>query len=130
MASSNVPRKEKSDLPVGETEIGLFSMVRLGVFNMGVAIMSLLTLGVLNRVMIDELRVPALVTAGAISVYQFMSPARVWFGQLSDVKPLLGHHRSGYIWLGVAGMGVSAFLAVQVMWQLGEQTAIAGWGPS
>ncbi|MGB3672297.1 MAG: BCD family MFS transporter [Phormidesmis sp.] len=130
MASSNVPRKEKSDLPLGGTEIGLFSMVRLGVFNMGVAIMSLLTLGVLNRVMIDELRVPALVTAGAISVYQFMSPARVWFGQLSDVKPLLGHHRSGYIWLGVAGMGVSAFLAVQVMWQLGEQTAIAGWGPS
>ncbi len=130
MASGDVPSKEKSNLPTGRSDIGLFSMVRLGVFNMGVATMSLLTLGVLNRVMIDELKIPALVTAGTISVYQFMSPARVWFGQLSDVKPLFGHYRSGYIWLGVAGMGISAFLAVQVMWQLGEQTAIAGWGPS
>ena len=49
-------------------KIGLFTMLRLGVFNMGLGIMSLLTLGVLNRVMIDELKVPALVAAGAIAV--------------------------------------------------------------
>lgn len=126
MASSEVARPQVQVQP----KIGLFSMVRLGIFNMGVAIMSLLTLGVLNRVMIDELRVPALVTAGAISVYQFMSPARVWFGQMSDVKPILGHYRSGYIWLGTGGMGVSAFVAVQVMWRLGEHIAEFGWGPS
>ena len=90
--------------------------------------MSLLTLGVLNRVMIDELRVPALVAAGAIAVHQFMAPARVWFGQMSDAKPLLGHHRSGYIWLGIAGMWATAFGAVQVMWRLGEQIDRAGWG--
>ena len=110
-------------------QIGLFTMVRLGVFNMGLGIMSLLTLGVLNRVMIDELKVPALVAAGAIAVHQFMAPARVWFGQLSDSKPLLGHHRSGYIWLGIVSMWATAFVAVQVMWQLGEQIASSGWGP-
>jgi MFS transporter, BCD family, chlorophyll transporter len=109
-------------------QIGLLSMLRLGVFNMGLGIMSLLTLGVLNRVMIDELRVPALVAAGAIAVHQFMSPARIWFGQMSDAKPLLGHHRSGYIWLGIVSMWASAFVAVQVMWQLGEQIAQFGWG--
>ena len=130
MTSSEAHNLEPTNLALNRPQIGLFSMVRLGVFNMGVAIMSLLTLGVLNRVMIDELRVPALITAGAISVYQFMSPARVWFGQMSDVKPLFGHYRSGYIWLGVAGMGTTAFLAVQVMWQLGEQVARDGWGPS
>lgn len=130
MASSDVPKIVNSEASLEQPKIGLFSMLRLGMFNMGVAIMSLLTLGVLNRVMIDELKIPALITAGAISVYQFMSPARVWFGQMSDVKPVFGHYRSGYIWLGVAGMGVSAFLAVQVMWRLGEQTAIDGWGPS
>ncbi|MEO0769960.1 MAG: BCD family MFS transporter [Cyanobacteria bacterium J06649_4] len=105
-------------------------MLRLGTFNMGLSIMSLLLLGVLNRVMIADLKVPALVAAGAIAVYQFMAPARVWFGQRSDTTPLFGHYRSGYIWLGIVGMAVCGFLVVQVMWQLGEHIATFGWGPS
>jgi BCD family chlorophyll transporter-like MFS transporter len=124
MAISDTPITTASEVP----QIGLFSMLRLGVFNMGLGIMSLLTLGVLNRVMIDELRVPALVAAGAIAMHQFMAPARIWFGQMSDSKPLLGHHRSGYIWLGIASMWLMSFVAVQVMWQLGEQIARDGWG--
>jgi MFS transporter, BCD family, chlorophyll transporter len=108
--------------------IGLLAMVRLGIFNMGLGIMSLLTLGVLNRVMIDELRVPALVATGAIAVHQFMAPARIWLGQRSDAKPIFGHHRSGYIWLGIVGMWATAFVAVQIIWQLGGQIARSGWG--
>lgn len=109
-------------------KLGVLTMLRLGVFNMGLGIMSLLTLGVLNRVMIDELQVPALIAAGAIAVHQFMAPARVWFGQLSDAKPLLGYHRSGYIWLGIVSMAVTAFLAVQVVWRLNASMAESGWG--
>ncbi|WP_347280065.1 MULTISPECIES: BCD family MFS transporter [unclassified Leptolyngbya] len=108
--------------------IGLLTMLRLGIFNMGLGIMSLLTLGVLNRVMIDELQVPALIAAGAIAVHQFMAPARVWFGQLSDSKPLLGYHRSGYIWLGILSMAITSFIAVQVVWQLNASMANLGWG--
>jgi len=108
--------------------IGILTMMRLGVFNMGLGIMSVLTLGVLNRVMIDELQVPALVAAGTIAVHQFMAPARVWFGQLSDSKPLFGYHRSGYIWLGIVSVAISAFLAVQVVWQLSNSMATQGWG--
>lgn len=127
MASSNIPAISKtSDIP----QIGLLTMFRLGVFNMGLGIMSLLTLGVLNRIMIAELKVPALVAAGAISVHQFMAPARVWFGQMSDAKPLLGHHRSGYIWLGILGMWASAFIAVQIIWRIGESIEQSGWGVS
>lgn len=131
MASGDIPTvSEQVDGVRSRPQIGLFSMIRLGLFNTGIAMMSLLTLGVLNRVLIDELQVPALVAAGAIAMYQFMSPARIWFGQLSDTKPLLGHYRSGYIWLGTAGMGLMAFAAVQVMWQLGAQMEAGGWGPS
>ncbi|MEL6780552.1 MAG: PucC family protein, partial [Cyanobacteria bacterium J06597_16] len=87
MASSNIPAvSQPRDVP----KIDLFTMVRLGTFNMGLSIMSLLLLGVLNRVLIADLKVPALVAAGVISVYQFMAPARVWFGQRSDVKPIFG----------------------------------------
>ncbi|MEM6450010.1 MAG: BCD family MFS transporter [Cyanobacteria bacterium P01_D01_bin.105] len=131
MASSDltVAPESEENAPEEIPSIGLLTMLRLGVFNMGLGIMSLLTLGVLNRVMIDELRVPALVAAGAIAVHQFMAPARVWFGQLSDSRPLLGHHRSGYIWIGIVSMWATAFIAVQVMWRLGEQIAQSGWGP-
>ena len=111
------------------SRINLLTMFRLGLFQMGLGIMSLLTLGVLNRVMIEELRVPALVTAGAIAMHQFVAPARVWFGQMSDSKPFLGHHRTGYVWVGAAFFAIASFLAVQVMWQLGSSLQTQGWTP-
>ncbi len=115
--------------PVAPTKprISLFTMFRLGLFQMGLGMMSLLTLGVLNRVMIEELRIPAVVAAGTIAVHQFMAPARVWFGQLSDSKRFLGYHRTGYVWAGALGFVVSAFLAVQVSWQLGASLLQHGW---
>ena len=102
-------------------------MFRLGLFQMGLGIMSLLTLGVINRVMIDELKVPALIASGAIAAHQFVSPARIWFGQLSDAKPLFGQHRTGYIWLGTLLFTTTSFLALQVVWQLGNSAASVGW---
>ena len=104
-----------------------FTMFRLGLFQMGLGIMSLLTLGVLNRIMIDELKVIPLVAALAIAMSQFVSPARVWFGQMSDGKPLLGHHRSGYVWLGAALFTTLSFVALQVVWQLGLSLETNGW---
>lgn len=128
MASQSSSRLSPPPSPALPT-LNLLTMLRLGVFNMGLGIMSLLTLGVLNRVMIEELRVPALIAAGTIAVHQFMAPARVWFGQMSDARPLLGHHRSGYIWVGIVGVAVVSFAALQVVWQLGERIATQGWGP-
>ncbi|MFG6106240.1 BCD family MFS transporter [Leptothoe sp. EHU-05/26/07-4] len=110
-------------------KISMLTMLRLGAFNAGLGIMSVLTLGVLNRIMIDELQIPALIAAGTIAVHQFMAPARIWFGQMSDAKPLFGHHRSSYIWLGIVAMAVTAFLAIQVVWQIGAQIELLGWGP-
>ena len=81
-------------------KIGLLTMFRLGLFQMGLGIMSLLTLGVINRVMIDELKVIPWVAAVAIAMYQFVSPAKVWFGQMSDSRPIRGYHRTIYIWFG------------------------------
>jgi BCD family chlorophyll transporter-like MFS transporter len=123
--SADPPASPPSSHP---PKIGLLAMLRLGVFNMGLGIMSVLTLGVLNRVMIDELQVPALIAAGAIAVHQFMAPARVWFGQLSDSKPLFGYHRSSYIWLGIVSVAITAFIAVQVVWQVSNSMATTGWG--
>jgi len=104
----------------------LVTMLRLGLFQMGLGIMSVLTLGVLNRVMIKELAIPATIAAGTIAMHQFVAPARLWFGQMSDAKPIGRYHRTGYIWIGSFLFAIAAFLAVQVMWQLGD-SMLAGW---
>lgn len=108
--------------------ISLLTMLRLGLFQMGLGMMSLLTLGVLNRIMIDELKVLPWVAAGSIAMHQFVSPARIWFGQRSDSKPLWGLHRTGYVWMGAALFTSLSFIALQVIWQLGGQLQATGWG--
>ena len=100
-------------------QINPFTIFRLGLFNLGLGLMAVLTLAVLNRVMISELAIPATITAGTLAMSQFIAPARVLFGQLSDSKPLFGLHRSGYVWIGTALFGLAVFLAVQIVWQLG-----------
>jgi BCD family chlorophyll transporter-like MFS transporter len=42
----------------GYPRIGLVTMVRLGLFQAGLGMMSVLMLGILNRVMISELAIP------------------------------------------------------------------------
>jgi MFS transporter, BCD family, chlorophyll transporter len=106
--------------------IGMLAIFRLGLFNLGLGLMAVLTLAVLNRVMISELGIPATITGGILATSLFVAPARVWFGQLSDCKPLLGKHRTNYVLLGTAIFGLAVFLAVQVVWQLGAVVDASG----
>ncbi|GAB4542346.1 MAG: BCD family MFS transporter [Pleurocapsa sp.] len=99
--------------------VGILTIFRLGLFNMGLGLMAVLTLAVLNRVMISELGIPATITGGILALSLFVAPARVWFGQLSDRKPIGGKHRTNYVLLGTVVFGIAVFLAVQVVWQLG-----------
>jgi BCD family chlorophyll transporter-like MFS transporter len=129
MESSDFSNSQPPLSPRGKPlpKIKLLTMFRLGLFQMGLGIMSLLTLGVLNRVMIDELNVLPLIAAGAIAMHQFVSPARVWFGQMSDSKTIFGYHRTGYVWIGAALFTTISFIALQVVWQLGGSLQATGW---
>lgn len=127
MATSNLPlpsQPSSSSNPL--PRINLFTMFRLGLFQMGLGLLSLLTLGILNQVLISELQIPAILASGAIAMYQFVSPARVWMGQISDSKPIRGYHRTGYVWLGMVLQAICLFLAIQVVWRLGASAA-GGW---
>lgn len=120
-------KPDNIDYQKNSPKLNLLTMFRLGFYQMGLGTMSVLTLGVLNRVMITELTIPATIVAVTLSLYQFMAPARVWFGQMSDAKPLFGQHRTGYMWIGAILFAVTAFFAVQVMWQVGDSLKINGW---
>lgn len=99
--------------------VNIGTIFQLGLFNLGIGLMAILTIAVLNRVMISELGIPATVAAGTLAVSQFVAPVRIWFGQLSDSKPLFGVHRTGYVRIGVLIAGIAIFLIVQTVWQLG-----------
>ncbi len=104
------------------------TMVRLGLFNLGLGLMAVLTLAVLNRIMISELGIPATIAATTLALSQLVAPCRVWFGQMSDAKPLFGLHRTNYVRLGIITAGLAIFSAVQIVWILGNLVSQSnGW---
>jgi MFS transporter, BCD family, chlorophyll transporter len=108
-------------------KVTLPTMIRLGLFQMGLGMMSVMVFGVLNRILIKELAVPSTIATVILALTLFVAPARILFGQLSDTKPLFGYHRTGYVWIGTAGLVTNAIIAVQMMWQLGSSLQTAGW---
>ena len=126
MATNNY--SEASINPDQRRKVGILTIFRLGLFNLALGLMAVLTLAVLNRVMISELGIPATITAGTLALSQFIAPVRVLFGQLSDTKPIFGRHRTGYVRIGAIVLSAAVFLAVQIVWQLGTVVrANGGW---
>ncbi|MDF5711587.1 MAG: BCD family MFS transporter [Nostoc sp. S4] len=125
MASGEIFNPERKSLSV--PRVNLPTMFRLGLFQMGLSMMSILTLGVLNRVMIQEIAIPATLVSVVLALPLFVAPSRIWFGQISDAKPLWGSHRTAYVWVGAAIFAIAAFLAVQVMWQLNAASSVGNW---
>jgi BCD family chlorophyll transporter-like MFS transporter len=129
MSSGNLSDSPLSPLSDAHAvpRINLLTMFRLGCFQMGLGMMSVLVFGVLNRVLIRELGVPATIATVILALTLFVAPVRIWFGHLSDTKPLWGLHRTGYVLLGAAALAVLSFVSVQVMWQVGSSLNTQGW---
>lgn len=75
--------------------------IRLGLLHVAVAITFVLINGVLNRVMIHDLRILASVVAVLVVLPYLLSPLQVWLGQRSDTHPIVGYRRTPYIALGL-----------------------------
>ncbi|MFQ6539883.1 BCD family MFS transporter [Aphanothece stagnina] len=105
--------------------------LRLGLFQACLGCLAVVFAGMLNRVMISELNFPGLLVGGALAFEQFVSPARVLFGQLSDSHPLAGRHRVPYIWIGTALFCGLAVLSIPLIFhvarllQAGDSLALA-----
>ncbi|TAE60416.1 MAG: MFS transporter [Nostocales cyanobacterium] len=112
---------------LAKPKVNIPTMFRLGLFQMGLSMMSILTLGVLNRVMIQEIALPATLVSLVLALPAFVAPTRIWFGQISDVKPFLGYHRTAYVWIGAGIFAIAAFLAIQVIWLLNAAASGDTW---
>lgn len=68
----------------------LHQVLRLGLFQACLGALAVIFAGLLNRIMITELGMPAVLVGGALAFEQFMAPTRVLFGHVSDARPLGG----------------------------------------
>lgn len=76
-------------------------LLRLSLFQVSVGMASVMLLGTLNRVMIVELSVPAMIVACMIALPVLIAPFRALLGFRSDThKSAIGWKRVPYIWFG------------------------------
>ncbi len=75
-------------------------VLRLGLFQFGMGISLAPLVGTLNRVLIDELNIPAVAVGFLIAIHYFVSPVRALVGFQSDKKRAMGRWRTPYITFG------------------------------
>ncbi|TNF65050.1 MAG: MFS transporter [Rhodobacteraceae bacterium] len=81
-------------LPMGQ-------LLRLSLFQVSVGMAMVMLLGTLNRVMIVELSVPAMIVATMIALPVLIAPFRALLGFRSDThRSAIGWKRVPYIWFG------------------------------
>jgi MFS transporter, BCD family, chlorophyll transporter len=86
---------------VATTDLPLTRLLRLGLLQFTVALATTLLAGTLNRVMIVELKMPALVVGLMLAVPLLTAPLRALIGYRSDTHvSVLGWRRVPYIWFG------------------------------
>ena len=90
--------------------------IRLGLLHASLAITFVAINSVLNRIMINDMGIPATVVALMVILPYLLSPVQIWIGQYSDTHPILGYRRTPYIALGITlsmvGMMLTPYAAL------------------
>ncbi|WP_424966045.1 PucC family protein [Dinoroseobacter sp. S375] len=82
-------------------QLPLGQLLRLSLFQVSVGMATVMLLGTLNRVMIVELSVPAMLVAIMIAIPVLVAPFRAILGFRSDThKSAIGWKRVPYMWFG------------------------------
>lgn len=107
----------------------LRQLLRLSLFQVSVGMATVLLLGTLNRVMIVELSVPAMVVAAMIAIPVLVAPFRALLGHRSDThRSALGWKRIPYLWFGslwqMGGLAVMPFALIVLS---GDQIRGPAW---
>lgn len=115
---------------VASAELPLPRLLRLGLLQFTVALSTTLLAGTLNRVMIVELQIPALLVGLMLAVPLLTAPFRALIGYRSDTHvSVLGWRRVPYIWFGtLLQFGGLAIMPVALFILSGDTTGHPGVG--
>src|SRR3989304_1934636 len=97
-------------------EMRLTTILRLGLRQFAAGTLSVLTLGILNRIMKVEMGLDLTLVSVVISAHYFVAPLAVPLGHRSDTRPYrrpdgTSLHRSPYILAGAALTALTTALA-------------------
>lgn len=106
--------------------ISAWRLARWGLREFAAGLLSVMIVGVLNRVMAIELGVPLVVVSVVVGAYNLAAPFAIPLGHRSDHRPLFGRRRSGYIVGGACLTGLAAMLAPD-MAHLIARSGVAWW---
>jgi BCD family chlorophyll transporter-like MFS transporter len=110
-------------------DLPLPQLLRLSLFQVSVGMASVMLLGTLNRVMIVELSVPAMIVAVMIALPVLVAPFRALLGFRSDTyRSAIGWKRIPYLWFGslwqMGGLAVMPFALIVLS---GDQVLGPDW---
>jgi BCD family chlorophyll transporter-like MFS transporter len=97
-----------------KTIIRILNNIRLAFFPIAYGLSGALIGGMLNRIMIAELEIPATLVALFFAIPLLVAPVRVWLGYRSDGFPILGRRREPYIVFGAVLIGLGVIAATSV----------------
>ncbi|MFG5384811.1 PucC family protein [Yoonia sp. R2-816] len=110
------------DLPLGQ-------LLRLSLFQVSVGMAAVMLLGTLNRVMIVELDIGAMLVAAMIAIPVLVAPFRALVGFKSDnYKSAIGWKRIPYLWFGTMWQfGGLAIMPMALLVLSGDRTLDIEW---
>ncbi len=77
-------------------------IIRLSLVRLATSFLVILIVGILNRIMIAEFGINKILVGTVLSFQHLVTPLALYFGHLSDSRPLRGRRRVPYIVLGMA----------------------------
>ena len=107
----------------------LAQLLRLSLFQISVGMAAVMLLGTLNRVMIVELSVPAIIVATMIAIPVLIAPFRALLGFKSDnYRSAIGWKRVPYLWFGTLWQfGGLAIMPMALLVLAGDSAIDAGY---
>lgn len=90
------------------SSVSVWRLLRWGLREFAAGLLSVLVVGVLNRVMAVELGISLTIVSLVVGGYNLAAPLALPIGHRSDHRPLFGRRRSGYV---IAGAGVTGLAA-------------------
>ena len=105
---------------------GLGLGLRLGLFQLSLGILGVLILGLLNRLLIQDIQLPAVLAALAVGGQQLMGFTRAWFGHRSDRIPPSRLRRTPFIVISSLAIALLFGVACQLVLRLATSMEASG----
>ena len=100
--------------------------LRLGLFQLSLGILGVLILGLLNRLLIQDIQLPAVLAALAVGGQQLMGFTRAWFGHRSDRIPPSRLRRTPFIVISSLAIALLFGVACQLVLRLATSMEASG----